>query len=592
MDAERMWDISGIVEDPSVEGVTKELEYSLDEMKNLIETVKEKKDSISGEEIVEFIRKSESFLEKGEAAAAYAYCYYSTNMASKEGQTLGALFGRVYNESEGRFREFEDHLGNVLQRNPEIINEPVLKEYRHYLEIPLRRVSYRLSPLVEQVILDKDSNGIFALTQLRESIVGNKVVDIQIKGEAQILTQNNLFSLLMDEDRDTRRVVSESYFGSFAEDKLIHGTTLRANCSDHYKMFKTRNQPSPMTESLITQDMDELTITTLLSTIKKTSSSYRKYLKTKSAYFKQEKLPGYDIRAPWSSSTFWDADWNKVKSLVLQAYSNFDEEVGEMLKGLFTNNRVDSLDRPGRMATAFAFPYYKDRTAYVFLSYNGTLNDAYIVAHELGHAVHGLLMYKHLSLANCNLSSCMAETASIFGELLLTDELLRTFQTPEAQLEILAKVLDRFYTWGYHTGAYSLFELGLYEALESGEFIDADFACNLWKNTLSEMIGECIEWTKNLEYEWARWNQFFDPHYRFYTHSYTFAQMLVFALYDDFKSGDTDFNKRFKKLLSRGSSMSPKDQISELGYDISKPDFWVRGTKQAEQFLEKLKKLI
>jgi len=114
----------------------------------------------------------------------------------------------------------------------------------------------------------------------------------------------------------------------------------------------------------------------------------------------------------------------------------------------------------------------------------------------------------------------------------------------------------------------------------------------MWRTARHKIYGDSVEWTESRDYEWASIGQLFIPNYRFYNYSYSFAQLLVFALYEDYKQNSSDFKDRFKRLLSRGSSMSPKDQIAEMGYDITKPDFWKLGIKQAESFLDDLKKLI
>ncbi len=586
------WDLSVLVKDSSFEVLTKNLDESVASIQLILDAMSKNLETISANQLVISLNGFEEAIEPILTIAGYSYCKYVEDTTADGSQKLSSLYSRCFNEGNGLRRTLLQILGNILLEKPSIAEAKELEGYKHLLTKASRNLPYILSPIEEEIIIEKDTNGISAMSELYESWVGSKMLDVEIDGQKKSISINQGFSLLMAEDRETRKAVSDAYFGSFAKDKLLHGTALRAVCSDHVNMTKRRKWPSYMSQSLIDQDVDQSTIDSLLMTIEAESSSFQKYIRLKADYFEQKKLLCYDLRAPWFSKPIWDRNWVELKASVIKAYQNFDDEIGNFVNALFSNRQVDSEDRPGRASTAFCFPFFERKTSFVFLTYNGTLNDAYIVAHELGHAVHSYFTDSNQTMLNSDYSSCLAETGSIFGELLFTEQLLKECDNDELKVEILAKVLDRFYQWVFHIGIYALFERNVYEFIASGGYIDADKACEIWRTNREKIFGDTVEWTESLDFEWARMGQMFYPNYRFYNYSYSFAQMVVFALYDDFKSGKSDFNKRFKTLLSRGSSMSPREQIMELGFDISKPDFWKRGPKQAEKILEDLKKLI
>jgi len=484
-------------------------------------------------------------------------------------------------------------MGNMIQKNPEIKEAPELVDYRHQLYKGSQRLPYSLSQIEEELISEKDNNGISAISLLQSSWVASQLLDVKIAGKKQQITMNQVFSLAMSENRDTREEISREYFSSFARDKLLHGTALQSICSDHVNMTKRRKWPSYMTQSLIDQDVDDDTISTLLRTIEENTQSVQKYINLKAKYFGYDRLPSYDLRAPWFPKSLWNKDWSSVMTSVIRAYDEFDSEFGNYVRGLFSNRRIDSENRPGRAGVGFCMPCYEKKTAFVFLTYNDTLNDAYIIAHELGHGIHSHYMIKHLNVLNAlSTSYCIAETGSIFGELLFTEQVLKECETDELRLEILGKVLDRFYSMTFWIGCWTFFEQRVYEAIENRVVLNADRACEIWREIRHKIYGDTIEWTENTEFEWARMGNLFLPNFRFYNYTYIFAQLLVFGLHEEYKRETSDFKERFKQLLSRGGSMSPRDQISELGYDITKPDFWTLGIKRAEHFLDDLKKLL
>jgi len=496
------------------------------------------------------------------------------------------------NENESAFRSLQHILGKLVQDRFELHKSPELINYRHLLDRSYQNLPYILSQVEEELIAEKDNNGISALSQLRESWVASQVLDVEIGGKKQALSMNQASSLLSSENRETRRIVSEAYYESFARDKLLHGTALRAICADHVNMTRRRKRPSFMTQSLIDQDVDEQTITTLLKTLEDEASSFQKYLHLKAVHLGYDRLLSYDVVAPWFSQSFWKSDWTNMKSSIIEAYDAFDDEIGNHVRSLFTDRRIDSEDKRGRRGGGFHWGCYEQKTSFIFITYNGTLSNAYTLAHELGHSVHHYFMNRHQSYLNTDASSCVSETGSIFGELLFTEQLLKECDNDELRIAILANVLNRFYRMSFSLGTFALFENSIYDAIGSGKILDADRACEIMRTTRQRIFGDAVEWAKNSDYAWAMMGNLYRPNFRFYNYSYSFAQLLVFALFKDYKQNPSDFKERFKRLLSRGGSMSPRDQIAELGYDITKPDFWKLGIKQAESFLDDLKKLI
>jgi oligoendopeptidase F len=330
----------------------------------------------------------------------------------------------------------------------------------------------------------------------------------------------------------------------------------------------------------------------LLKTVEDRSSSVQRYLRLKAKHFGYKRLLRYDWPAPWSEKRLWEADWTTAKKTVIQAYSNFDDEIGNYVRSLFADRRIDSKDRQGRVSfPGFCWGVHEKQTSFIFLTYNNTLANAYMLAHELGHGVHNYFIHKNQSALNNDTSMCIAETGSKFGELLLTDQLMEECDTDELKTEVLENVVSRFYGTTFNLTLFALFEMSLYEAIMDGQMLDAEKICEIWRNTRQRIFADSIEWTANTDYVWARMPMLFRPNFRFYNYSYVFAQLLVFALYEDYKNNPSDFSERFKCLLSRGSSMSPREQVAEMGYDITKSDFWTLGIKRGEHLLDELKKL-
>ncbi|MGV9170428.1 MAG: M3 family oligoendopeptidase [Promethearchaeia archaeon] len=319
---------------------------------------------------------------------------------------------------------------------------------------------------------------------------------------------------------------------------------------------------------------------------------FQGFLRMKAKAVGVKKLPGYDVIAPWVTEPVWTFDWPKAKSMVIDSFESFDDDLGSVVQSMFEDRRIDSENRVGKMNTAFCSSWPSASKSFVFLNYNKTLNDIYTLAHENGHAAQGHLIYENQTPVNYSMSMCMAETGSIFGELLLIERILSMADTEKERYEILSHVLNSYYYTVYYVGVRAFFEKSLYNAIDNGEVIDADLACELWNEAKERIFGDVVDWTDYMEYEWARIPHFFFSNYRYYNYPYSFAQMLVFAVYGDYQKGEPDFNSRFKQLLAAGGSKSPKQQIADFGYDLNKPEFWKLGSSQANRLLKQLDEVL
>jgi oligoendopeptidase F len=327
----------------------------------------------------------------------------------------------------------------------------------------------------------------------------------------------------------------------------------------------------------------------MLSTIETTSNSFHEYIKVKTEMMGLEKLTDFDLYGPLTNEQTWTFTWSEAKKAVIESYYAFDEIAGSVVRNMFRNRRIDAANRSGKNSWAYSWGWPRGQSSFITFTFNGNLHDVYTLAHENGHSVQTHLTYLAQTPFNCLTSSCLSEMGSIFGELLLTDKLLGVAKTDSRYRNLLNHVLGGFYFHVYHISARTFFEQSIYDYVADGGLLDDEAICMLWTKARERIFGDYIEWSRYSEYEWARTPHNFLPLYRFYNYPYSFGQLLVYALYEDYKTHSESFTTRFKKLLSNGSSMKPQDQLFEFGYDISKRSFWKRGIRQADKFLRELK---
>jgi oligoendopeptidase F len=253
---------------------------------------------------------------------------------------------------------------------------------------------------------------------------------------------------------------------------------------------------------------------------------------------------------------------------------------------MYERNHIDGEVRKGKRSGAFCSTWFSGQSAYILQSYNGTMGDVFTQAHELGHAVHAYLGSRNQTPLNYRIGSCIAETGSIFGELLLTEKLLDDSDSDEAKRAVLAQVLDEFGMAAFQVSARVLFEKSMYDAIQKGELLDGEKVSALWVQARDTIYGDAVEWLDSMQWEWTMKIHYYIPNYRFYNYPYVFAQLFVYAMYRLYKVMGDEFVPRFKGLLAAGSSKPPRLLAEELGLDITKEDFWQKGIDQFEKFID------
>jgi oligoendopeptidase F len=548
--------------------------------------------SMSVSDMAEMLAEFEVHIVKVWDATGYGRLRFSADTTDKEATQLNGWARQAGSKIEQIHTPRSLKLGQLLLDKPELIDHEALSPYRHYLERLKAEAPYRLDEAVENVIIQKDLNGIGLISQTRSAWVSEKLFEIELDGEKKSMPFPQFDALRMNPDREIRRIATRDLYKSLADDKLLHGNTLRSICADHVAMSKLRGHPSPMTQALLDQDVDEETVTTLLTTIENTSDSFQEFQALKAKFMGLDKLQGFDLVAPFTTDPVWKFNWDDARRLVIEAFSAFDSEIGKVIENMYDDQRIDAAIRPGKTYGAFCSQHAGAKSSFVFMSYNETMTDVYTLAHELGHAVQGHLTRHTQTPLNYRTSSCLAEMGSIFGELLLTDKLLSMSESKEQKIEILSHVLGTYFYIVYYVALRAIFETSLYDTILEGKHLDADTACELWNGAKKRICGDAIEWTEYMEMEWARFGHTFMPNYRYYNFSYSFAQLLVFAFYELYLQEGEDFVGRFKDLLAAGNTKSVREHLADFGFDITDPSFWELGAKQASRFLEELKKLI
>jgi oligoendopeptidase F len=309
-----------------------------------------------------------------------------------------------------------------------------------------------------------------------------------------------------------------------------------------------------------------------------------RYYRLKAKWMGLEKLQVWDRNAPLPTETPRLVDWAEARSTVTEAYAAFDPRMADLAKPFFEKGWIDAGVKPGKAPGAFAHPTVTTVHPYVMLNYLGKPRDVMTLAHELGHGVHQVLAAGQGELLSST-PLTLAETASVFGEMLTFRKLLDQARTPAEKKTLLAgKVEDMINTVVRQIAFYD-FECKLHAARAQGELTPDDINA-LWMSVQAQSLGDAFEFMDGYETFWSYIPHF--VHSPFYVYAYAFGDGLVNALYAAYASGLPDFQEKYFAMLKAGGSMHHKELLAPFGLDASDPKFWDKGLSMIAGFIDEL----
>jgi oligoendopeptidase F len=585
------WDLSEMFPSTTSPSIQKAIDSLTETAKNFKKQYHGKIKDFSAKELLKCIEEFEAYQAEFTELTLFANLSFAANMTLPDTQLIHDKVSKIEAKLSKMLTFFELEVGGLVYKQPKIVFDAILARYRHVLERLLRQVAHQLSEIEEQLVIEKDQFGARAWEELQSKWLNTRMFEVKVEGRKKTLSYGEANGLLSHPDRGTRESAYKSIYGLLGQYGEIFSSALRNICNDWMNVCERRKYDSPMHASLIANDTDQQIVDNLLKAIENHARLYQKYLRLKAKMMGLPKLGCHDIIAPLPDAPEIKSDYGRATDLVLKAYVKFDKDYASAAKDMFSRNHLDSSPRFGKQNGAFCSEWYNGKSAFILSSFNQRLQDVYTLAHELGHATHDYYWEHNQTILNGNIPMIVAETASTFGELLLTDLLLSKTESDQEKKAILCFVLDEAGMATFQVSARAWFEQGLYDAIKRGEYLDYKTICNYWTAARDKIYGDTVEWFDVMEAEWTIKPHYFLANFRFYNYPYVYAQMFVYALYQKYLEEGRKFVPKFKKILSAGSSTSPTEIGKTVGFDITDPSFWKLGMKQFEHFVKELEKL-
>ena len=468
-----------------------------------------------------------------------------------------------------------------------IAQSSLLQNKMHYL-IQIRKYGpHTLSENEEKIMAIKDNTAGSAFSRLFDETINNIPFYIELGGSRIKKTEGEILSYLHSPDRNERKKASESLAEGLAENSHLLTYIYNMILADHRSSLKIRQYRHPMDPRNLSNETSLSAVLNLMKSVKNAYSIANRYYKLKRKLLGLNDFFDYDRYAPIDSD-HEKIPFSECKKIVLDGYYAFSEEAGKIVEQFFVNHWIDAEIREGKQGGGFCSETTPDLHPYILVNYTGSLRDVMTVAHECGHGLHQYLSRK-AGVLESSAPLTMAETASVFGEMIIFEGILGQEIKPKRKLALICGKIDDNFATVFRQITMTDFELTAHEAgLKEGE-LSSERLSDFWMEANQKFYGDSVILTNHYRHGWKYIPHFI--HTPFYCYAYAYAQLFVLCLYQKYKQGKTAFIPNYLKMLSLGGSRTPEELASLMGINISDPNFWNLGIEILNQLVEQAETL-
>ena len=574
------WDLSELVDEKKniIKNYLKILHFDVkkfEDNRNLLN------DNISSQKFSEMLLQLEKISEKLNMVIGFAHLQYSSNTSSNEYSALVTEMELLGTEISNNLIFFDIWFKNVLkEKDANRIIQTVDPVYKHFLTHKRILSKYTLSEKEEKIVNILEVSGPTALVKIYDRMTNSFEFVLEIKRNNKItrkkfINKEKLMSLVRSNKSEERKAAYKSLFNVYKNNSGVLGEIyLNLIVQWHDENIKIRGFDSPISVRNVYNDISDSVVSTLLDTCKKNSFIFHKYFNLKAKMLKLKKLERYHLYAPFVKKGIIQKryTYEQAVNIVLNVFESFDPKFREYAEIVFNKNHIDAEIRKGKMSGAFCSTITPKLTPYILLNYDGMYRDISTMAHEFGHAIHSICS-SNLPIAVSHAPLPLAETASVFAEMLLNEKLAEEMTEQERSI-LLAEQIDDMYATIMRQSYFTLFEIDAHsKVIEKNANIDN--VSNLYKKNLQDQFGNSVIVSDDFMWEWTYIPHFY--HTPFYCYAYAFGNLLVLSLFNMYKKEGKSFIPKYLNLLSAGGSKKPETLLTEIGFDISNKRFWQQG---------------
>jgi oligoendopeptidase F len=579
------WDLSDLYPGPKSEALASDLADLARDAEAFNQRHQGRLAELSAAELGAAIESYERLQEKIGRITSYASLMHAGNLVDPE-------VGRFYQTMQERTNAvsttllfFTLELNRIEDADLEAkLTDPALARYRPWLRDTRAFRPHQLSDDIEKLLHEKYVAGRAAWVRLFDETIA----DLRFPFRGKELTESEALDLLSDSDSEVRREaalsIGEVLGKSIRTFALITNTLAKdKEIEDRWRRFQR-----PISSRNLANFVEDEVVEALIAAVRESYPRLsHRYYRLKARWFGVEELPFWDRNAPLPEQEDRTISWSEAKETVLSAYGAFSAEMAAVGRRFFASRWIDAPVRPGKASGAFAHPTVPSAHPYLLLNYQGKVRDATTLAHELGHGVHQLLANRQgYLMADTPLT--LAETASVFGEMLTFRALLARESDPRRRKVMLAAKVEDMLNTVIRQIAFVTFEQKVHDERREAE-LTPDRLAEVWLDVQRESLGPALRLDGVYRHYWSYIPHFI--HTPFYVYAYAFGDCLVNSLYAVYEDAQQGFAERYLEMLRAGGTLRHRELLAPFGLDAADPAFWSKGLSVIAGFIDELERL-
>jgi oligoendopeptidase F len=580
-----VWDLSALyknVDDPKIKS---------DAKKNLAEAMQFAKKyrglvaKLTPGQAIAAFKHLESILNTMYKLIVYAELVFSTDSQNPKNSVLVANM-TDFAASVGRELVFFDLelMDATESKLKEFVASPVLLNYRHYLQNISKYRPHHLSEKEEQIFNDKSITSMGAFIKLFDQHFASR--KFKFANTEKQYTETELLNMLTDPDREKRKKAGESLTRGFLEDSRMLTLIYNNMVKDKAIYDRWHKYKNPEDSRHLSNEIDQKTVDAMAETVQANYGIVEDFYNFKKQVMQLSKLMFYDRYAPISKS---DKTYNfgEAKEMILKAFEKLSPEFQKAAKDFFDKKWIHAPVQVGKRGGAYCMYITPDTHPVVFVNYMGRARDIQTLAHELGHGINAYMMRKQTTI-NFDTPLILAETASVFGEMLVFDDLKEKISDPQEKFSLyIDKIQDTFATVFRQTSMYK-FEQDFHKLQKQKGELTTEEINKIWIECQKGMFGNSVD-NSGQEQWWSYIPHFL--HAPFYVYAYSFGELLVLSLYAQYKKDPKSFVPKYLEMMRAGNSKTPQEILKPFGIDLSDRKFWQGGVNIIKDLVSEAKEI-
>ncbi len=586
------WDLRDFytdINDPLIETDIKDIEKLAEEFYQNVRG-KLEDPSITPKQLQEWFKEYEEVSEKTFYFELFAELLLRTNNLDDDVKAFYSKIDEFKVKIQQKLIFFNLELNKISDNKfEELIKAPELEHYTHALKFNRKKKLNQLSEKEEQIILMKDMTGVKGFIKLYSEYKSNFTYDFEVDGEMKKLTEAELFAYMYQENRDLRYKALQTMMAEYKKNEMIFTHIYNNILRDWDLECSKRNFKKPISRRNLENEVSDESVEICGKVTTESYHIVEKYYNLKKKLLNFTELHMSDMYAPVGQITR-KYSYQEALELIKESDEKFSPEFKDIIEKMVEFNHIDATPRKGKNRGAFCAHGKQKHYGFVFVNFVDTIDSVRALAHELGHAFHAYYIQRNQNFVNIETSLVVAEIASVFNEILISDYLMNTDLSKDEKISLLSNFIESKFGTSHRQNAFYRFEKAIHGLMEE-KLPTTEEIKDAFVKEMELMFGNSMT---NLREEYANYI-FVVPHFLnvpFYVYAYNMSNLLVISIYQMYLEQKEEFVPKYLKLLSLGSSLSPEEMLAEIGINLNDPSFWEKGIQYLSDKIDELEKLV